>query len=162
MYLTPEELLAGKEMTFEIEIPHEILHPSVDAKAVPPKSNKKIKLRPLTVHDVQLIAKAARDDEVLTSVLMIQRSILEPPLKQNEVAELHSGLVRYLVDCINRISGLATGQEQIQQYIESPLVQAFFVLAKEFHWTPEQVKEMTVGQILGYLEMLNQGKKASL
>jgi hypothetical protein len=159
VYLTPEELLAGKEMTFEVEIPPEILQPSVDPKKNSAKANGKVKLRPLTVRDVQLIARAAKDDEVLISMLMIQRSVLEPPLKQNDIAEMHSGLVRFLVDCINRVSGLATSQEQIQQFVDSPLVQAFFVLAKEFHWTPEQVKEMTVGQILGYLELLNQRKK---
>jgi hypothetical protein len=38
-------------------------------------------------------------------------------------------------------------------------VRAFFVLAREFNWTPEQVKELTIAQILGYLEMLNQTKR---
>lgn len=160
MLVTPEELLAGKEMTFEVEIPPAVLHPSADGKAGTGEAAKTIQLRPLTVRDVQLIAKAAKDDEVLTSVLMIHRAVVEPQLKQNDIANMHGGLVRFLVDAINRISGLNTTEDEVQEIVESPLVRAFFVLAKEFHWTPQQVKEMTVGQILGYLELLNQTKKA--
>lgn len=159
MFITPEELLAGKEMTFEIEIPPEILQPTPDGKPTNGERGKKIKLRPLTVKDVQLIAKAAKNDEVLTSVLMIQQAVVEPKLKQNEIVDMHSGLVRFLVDCINHISGLSTTEDEIQEIAESPIVQAFFVLAKEFNWTPQQVKEMTIGQILSYLELLNQTKR---
>ena len=161
MLVTPEELLAGKEMTFEVEIPDQILNPSPDGKSVGTAKNKQIVVRPLTVKDVQLIAKGAKDDEVLTSVLMIQRAIVDPPLKQTDVANMHSGLIRFLVEVINRVSGLATSEDEIRQITESPIVQAFYVLAKEFGWTPEQIKEMTLAQILGYLDLLNQTKKLS-
>ncbi len=161
MFVTPEDLLAGGEMTYDIEIPPSILNPSLDGQPVEEKPEKKIKLRPLTVRDVQLIAKAAKGDEVITSVLMIQQAAVEPPLKQKDIANMHSGLVRFLVEQINQISGLSTTEEEIQEMTESPLVRAFFVLAKEFNWTPQQVKEMTVGQILGYLELLNQTKSNS-
>lgn len=161
MFITPEELLAGKEMTFEIEIPPEILYPTPDGKPPKGEPRKKIRLRPLTVKDVQLIAKAAKEDEVLTSVLMIQRAVVEPKLKQHEISDLPSGLVRFLIDRINHISGLSTTEDEMREITESPIVQAFFVLAKEFNWTPQQVKEMTVGQILSYLELLNQAKKTS-
>jgi hypothetical protein len=157
MFVTAEELLAGREMTFEIDIPAHILSPSLDTNANG-HEGKKIQLRPLTVKDVQLIAKGAKDDEVLTSVLMIQRSIVEPALKQSDIAGMHSGLVRFLVDAINRISGLSTTEDEMKGIVESPIVRAFFVLAKEFNWTPQQVREMTVGQILGYLELLHQTK----
>jgi hypothetical protein len=165
MFVTAEELLAGREMTFEVEIPAQILSPSLEnghgnghayQKDV---AAKKIQLRPLTVKDVQLIAKGAKDDEVLTSVLMIQKSVVEPALKQSDIAGMHSGLVRFLVDAINRISGLSTTEDEMKDIVESPIVRAFFVLAKEFNWTPQQVREMTVGQILGYLELLSQNKQ---
>ncbi len=159
MIITPEELLAGKELTYDVEVPQSVLAAG-DAR---PRSGeaKKIRLRPLTIKDVQLIAKAAQDDEVLTSVLMIHRAVIEPKLKQNEISELPGGLVRFLVEQINRISGLSAGEAELKEMTGSPIVQAFFVLAKEFNWTPQQVKQMTVGQIIGYLEMLNQAKKAS-
>src|SRR5262245_56121645 len=163
MFVTPEELLAGKEMTFDLEIPPSVLRPSLypapDGKNGAGGAAKKSQLRPLTVKDVQLISKAAKDDEVLVSALMIQRAVVEPQLKQNEIVNMHSGLVRFLVDAINRISGLSATEDEMREMIESPLVRAFFVLAKEFNWTPQQVKELTVGQILGYLEMLNQTKR---
>lgn len=159
MLVTPEELLAGKEIVFEVDIPSEILNPSPDGQSHDGKTGKKIKLRPLTVRDVQLIAKAAKDDEVLTSVLMIQKAVVEPKLKQNEIADMHSGLVSFLVDRINHISGLSTTEDEVKEIAESPIVQAFFILAKEFNWTPQQIKEMTVGQILSYLELLNQTKR---
>lgn len=158
MFVTAEELLAGREMTFEVEIPAQILSPSLE-NGHQETAGKKIQLRPLTVKDVQLIAKGAKDDEVLTSVLMIQKSVVEPALKQSDIAGMHSGLVRFLVDAINRISGLSTTEDEMKEIVESPIVRAFFVLAKEFNWTPQQVREMTVGQILGYLELLNQNKQ---
>ena len=163
MFVTAEELLAGREMTFEVEIPSQILSPSLENGRANGHANghegKKIQLRPLTVKDVQLIAKGAKDDEVLTSVLMIQKAVVEPALKQSDIAGMHSGLVRFLVDAINRISGLSTTEDEMKELVESPIVRAFFVLAKEFNWTPQQVREMTVGQILGYLELLNQNKQ---
>jgi hypothetical protein len=158
MFVTAEELLAGRELTFEIDIPAEILSPSLEKNRANGHEAKKIQLRPLTVKDVQLIAKGAKDDEVLTSVLMIQRAVVEPELKQSEIAGMHSGLVRFLVDAINRISGLSTTEDEMKEIVESPIVRAFFVLAKEFNWTPQEVKEMTVGQILSYLELLQQTK----
>jgi hypothetical protein len=154
MIITPEEMLAGRELTYDVEVPPSVL--SVQAK-----ETKKVRLRPLTIRDVQLIAKAAQDDEVLTSVLMIHRAMVEPKLKQNEIGDMPGGLVRFLVEQINRISGLSAGDQELKEMTSAPIVQAFFVLAREFNWTPQQVKQMTVGQIIGYLEMLNQSRKAS-
>jgi hypothetical protein len=160
MFITPEELLAGKEATYDVEIPESILRPGITSKQTNGGPEKKIKLRPLTVKDIQLIAKGAKDDEVLTSALMIQKAVVEPQLKQSQIADLHAGLVSFLVDQINHISGLSTTDEEMDQMTDSPIVQAFFLLAKEFNWTPDQVREMTVGQIIGYLEFLNQTKRA--
>lgn len=161
MYVSPEELMSGREMTYEVSIPPALLRPTPDGRPADGAAAKMIKLRPLTVRDVQLIAKAAKDDEVLTSVLMIQRSVVEPQLKQGEIADMHSGLVGFLVDHINRISGLSTTEDEVRELADAPIVRAFFVLAKEFNWTPQQVKEMTVGQVLGYLELLNQSKRTT-
>lgn len=159
MLITPEELLAGKELTYDVEVPASALAPGEERPRG--SEGKKIRLRPLTIKDVHLIARAAQDDEVLTSVLMIHHAVVEPKLKQSEIAEMPGGLVRFLVDRINRISGLSAGEEDAKEMAGSPIVQAFFVLAKEFNWTPQQVKQMTVGQIIGYLELLNQTRRPS-
>ena len=158
MFMTPEELLAGNTATYDVEIPTAVLRPAVDGPPVP-TLEKKVRLRPLTVKDIQLIARAAKDDEVLTSVLMIQKAMVEPALKQQQIADFHGGLVSFLVERINRVSGLTTREEELQAIADAPIVQAFFLLAKEFHWTPEQVRELTLGQVLGYLEFLNQSKR---
>ncbi|BBH71874.1 hypothetical protein ACTI_85590 [Actinoplanes sp. OR16] len=154
--VTAEDLLSGRDVTHDVVIPGDILFPALGPAGV--GQERTIRLRPLTVRDIQLIAKAARDDEVLTSVLMIQRAAVEPRLKQDQVAEMHSGLVGFLVVCINRISGLSTEADEVRQMADAPIVRAFYVLAKEFHWTPEQVRALTVGQVLGYLELLNQDR----
>jgi hypothetical protein len=165
LFVTPEELLAGSSVTFDVEIPAAVLTPDVELDASgarernAPAAPRKVRLRPLTVKDIQLIARAAKDDEVLTSVLMIQKSLVEPPLKQPQIQEFHGGLVSFLVERINRISGLATTESELQEIAGAPIVQAFFLLAKEFHWTPTQVRELTLGQVLGYLEFLNKTKR---
>jgi hypothetical protein len=158
MFITPEELLAGNSATFDVEIPASLLNSELEGGASRP-TERMIRLRPLTVKDIQLIAKAAKDDEVLTSVLMIQKAVVEPALKQNDIAALRSGLVSFLVDRINHISGLTTTDDELRAIADAPIVQAFFLLAKEFSWTPQQVRELTIGQIVGYLEFLNQGRK---
>jgi hypothetical protein len=160
MFITPEELLAGNAATFDVEIPASLLEHQRGG-AGPAEPARKVRLRPLTVKDIQLIARAAKDDEVLTSVLMIQKAVVEPTLKQQQIAELRGGLVAFLVDRINQISGLTTSQDELRAMSEAPIVQAFFLLAREFNWTPQQVRELTVGQIVAYLESLNDAKRGS-
>jgi hypothetical protein len=156
MLVTVDELLAGAGVTFDVELPASLLAPPPVHHAA---RGGRVRLRPLTVKDIQLIARAARDDEVLTSALMIQQAVVEPSLKAEQVAGLPGGLVRFLVERINQISGLSTDEDELREITDSPLVQAFFALAREFNWTPQQVRELTVGQVLGYLEMLNQARR---
>jgi hypothetical protein len=158
VFLTPEDLLAGKDAVVDVEIPGEVLRPAVDDGAEPVPGGR-VRLRPLTVSDVQLIAKAARDDEVLTSVLMIQRAVVEPHLERADVAAMHGGLVSFLVERINRISGLSSTDDDLRALAESPLAQALFVLAREFHWTPQQLRDLTVGEVLAYLEMTQESRE---
>jgi hypothetical protein len=150
---TPEELLAGSELTWDVEIPAALLRPSLDGAPVV-GTPRTVRIRPLTVRDVQLIAKAARTDEVLTSILMVQRAVVEPVLKDRDVAQMHGGLVHFLVSRINDVSGLTTRDDDLRVIADSPLVQAFVVLAREFGWTPDQVKDLTLAQLLGYIEVL--------
>lgn len=161
MFLSAEELMAGREVTYDVDVPRELLQPDPDSPRPTEASGRTVRLRPLTVKDIQLIAKAARDDEVLTSVLMIQRAVVEPTLKQADITQMSSGLVRFLVERVNRISGLSATDDELRELAGSPIVQAFFVLAREFHWTPEEVRGLTVGQILGYLELVGRTRGAT-
>ncbi len=149
--LTAEELLAGSALTFEVEVPAEILRPAGGGAAKGPAS---VRLRPLTVRDLQLIARAAKENDSLVAALMVQRALVEPELSVQQVSGLHAGLVEFLVEEINRISGITASAEQISEARRSPLVKATYVLAKEFGWTPEQVGQLTLAQVLLHLEML--------
>jgi hypothetical protein len=156
---TPEELLAGSEMTYDIEIPPMLLRPTPDGAPVVGVP-RRVRIRPLTVRDVQLIAKAAKADEVLTSVLMVQRAVVEPALKERDIVQMHGGLVHFLVERINHVSGLTTSDDDLRAIADSPLVQAFVVLAREFGWTPDDVKRLTLAQLLAYLEVLGRAPQS--
>ncbi len=144
--LTADQLLAGGTLTHEITVPSELL---TQAEAV----GLRVNLRPLTVSDLQRISKAARSDNNLSALLMIQKAMVNPSLKIDQVAQLSAGLATFLVDNINRISGINTPRDELAELVQAPLAKACFILAREFGWTPEEVSGMTIGQILLYLEM---------
>ena len=155
MTLSPAELLAGGTVTHDVEIPASVLRPGDDSA----DTTGQVTVKPLSVKDVQLILKAGKDDEVLISALMIQQALAEPKVGLEDVQRMHSGLVQYLVDRINEISGLTVPSQCLAQTISAPLTKACFILAKEFGWTPQQVSELTIGQVMLYLEMLRDDKQ---
>lgn len=155
MALTAEELLAGSELTHSVEIPVGLLN----GKGTSPM-DMRVSLKPLTVQALQRIGKAAREDETLSATLMIQQALVEPGLKFEQVSQLPAGLARFLVEQINRISGIDTPRDALEELVQAPLAKACFVLAKEFGWTPEEVSGMTIGQILLYLEMVHRQSEA--
>ena len=145
MTLTSEELLAGGAVEHEIEIPAAQLGPEILSRTV--------RVRPLSVRDLQVIAKAAKEDESLSAALMIQRALVEPPMKLEEAQRLPAGIARHLVERINAVSGVDLPRDALEEMVQAPLAKACFVLAKSFGWTPEEVSGMTIGQILLFLEM---------
>jgi hypothetical protein len=155
-YLSSDELLAGAALTHDIEIPAAVLGPADPAKA----GVRKVRMRPLAVRDLQRATKAARDDDSLLSVLMLKEAMVEPALSLDQVHGLQAGLARFLLQELNRISGLAMDDDTLAGAVEAPLASACFILAREFGWSPQEVGELTMGQILLYLEMLGQGRRA--
>lgn len=148
MTLTADELLAGGELTHEVELPADLWNGNGNAA-----SGRRVELRPLTVRALQRIAKAARDDEELSAALMIREALVEPALQLDQVAKLPAGLARFLVEKINEVSGISTPRDALEELVQAPLARACFVLAREFGWTPEEASGMTVGQMLLYVEM---------
>ena len=151
--LSAEELLAGGSLTFEVEVPAEVLDPAEGAGNGAPTT---VRLRPLTVRDLQLISRAAKESDSLTATLMVQRALVEPEMSVAQASTMHVGLVQFLLRQVNRISGIATTSEQLSGTAEAPLAKAAFVLAQEFGWTPQQVNELTLGQVLLHLQMLKE------
>lgn len=155
--LSAEELLAGSGITFEVPVPPEILRPGAQGTA---DALSVVRLRPLTIADLQLITRAAKEADALMATLMVQRALIEPALSVPQVAGLHVGLVEFLLSEVMRISGMAVSEPQLRAAIEAPLAKAAHVLAREFGWTPPQVSELTLGQILVHLQMLEQEAQA--
>jgi hypothetical protein len=87
---------------------------------------------------------------------MVQRALVEPEMSVAQASAMHVGLVQFLLGQVNRISGIATTTEQLSGAVEAPLAKAAFVLAQEFGWTPHQVNELTLGQVLLHLQMLKE------
>lgn len=145
MALTAEELLAGSALTHEVALPAGLLGDE--------QLSGTVTLRPLTVRDVQRIARAAKEDRELAAGLMIQQALLDPPVTADQAGQLPAGLARFLVDAINEHSGIDTPRDRLGELVQAPLAKACFVLADEFGWTAEDVSAMTIGQILMYLEM---------
>lgn len=158
MPLSVEELLAGGSLTHTIEIPEKVLYPNGNPKQQE-KREHTVTIRPLTLKDIQLIHKASKDNPVLSSSLMLQHTLVEPKLKLEQINSMHSGLLSFLVSKVSQISGLSIAGDTLTSLVQAPLARTCFIMAKEFGWTPQEVSEMTIGQILLYLEMINESSK---
>jgi hypothetical protein len=150
--VSAEELLAGSALTYEIEIPADVLRPGTKDQSQ--NGHNTVRLRPLTVADLQIISRAAKESDSLLATLMVQRALVEPEMTVAQVAAAHAGLVEFLLGEVNRISGISTSRQQILEAREAPLAKAAFILAQEFGWTPQQVSELTLGQVILHLQML--------
>jgi hypothetical protein len=162
--LSTEDLLAGSRLSFDIELPPDVLNPvadrpGADNRSAPVKTGK-VRLRPLTMADLQIISRAARDNDSLLAVLMVQKSLQEPALTVAEVSGLHLGLMKYLLDQVHQISGLDSDNRRLSDMAEEPMARAAFLLSQEFGWTPQQISELTLGQILLHLQMMNNRESA--
>ena len=146
-----EELLLGGRGTHAVTVPRDVLSPAEPGLTDGPVT---VELRPLVLADVQRLQRAAHDDRALMSVLMVQQAMVSPTVTLEQVNAMHCGLVEFLVGEVNRISGLRMGRDELDEVIRAPLARACFELARHFGWTPDECADLTVGQILVYLEML--------
>lgn len=153
--MTADELLAGSALTYEVAVPARLLASGGEA------TGGTVRLRPLTVHDLQLIARAAKERDALAGALMVQASLVDPPLSVAQVGSLQVGLLQFLLGEVNRISGISADPASVQDAAEDPLVRAAFLLSREFGWTPDQVGALTLGQVLLHLQMLKEQKAAN-
>lgn len=147
--LTAADLLAGADAVRDVEVPADLLG---GLPATP--ADRRVRLQPLTVNDLRLVARAARDNDELTAALMVQRSLVEPALTARDVSRMPVGLLQFLLREVNAISGITASEEQIARAIEDPLAQAAFRLSQAFGWTPEQIGKLTMGEVLAHLQLL--------
>lgn len=151
--LSAEELLAGSTLAFEVEVPQHVLRPGENGP-IASAPERKVRLRPLTVADLQTISRAATENDSLVATLMVQQALTEPEMSVAQVSAMHLGLMQFLLNEVTRISGMTATAEQVASAADAPLAKAAFVLAREFGWTPDQVNALTLGQILLHLELL--------
>lgn len=149
--LTADELLAGAALTYRVAVPPHLLPPDGVATEVV--------LRPLVLADVVRLHRAAGEDGELASTLMVQQALLEPALSLEQVHRLPAGLAEFLLGEVNRVSGLSLDSDELADAVHAPLARACFVLSREFGWTPDRCAELTVGQVLMYLELLGRGER---
>ena len=155
--LSADDLLAGAAATYTINVPAAVLQPAGAAGSGPGSTAShggQVTLRPLTVRDVQRVAQAAKEQRLVSGVLMVQQALVAPKLTVEQAGSLSAGLLQFLLDQVNRISGLTVQDDDLDSALKAPLTRACFVLAREFGWTPAECAELTLGQILLYLEML--------
>ena len=154
--LTADELLAGSELTFEVALPADLAPAGAGQGAGGNGSGGggRVRLRPLTVNDLQIISRAARESDALTATLMVQRALVEPEMTIAQVGSMPVGLLHFLLGRVNEISGLKATAEEIASAGREPIARAAHVLAREFGWTPDDVNQLTVGQMLLHLDMV--------
>ncbi len=145
--LDAQDLLAGSATIHDVRVPGEILRPG----AQPLEEDGLVKMRPLDVATLTLVSRAAREDTSLIPLLMIKESLVEPVLGLDQIRRMHAGLVYFLAERVNLISGLGKEDEALEGTASSPLGQTHILLAKHFGWTPEQVSQLTPGQVAVYL-----------
>lgn len=145
--LSPQELLTGSRIVHDVLVPREILAPGEQDGV----EGGLVRLKPLNVTVLTLISRASREDPVLIPLLMIKEAMVEPVLTLDQLRQMHIGLIHFLVGKVNLISGLAEGGEALDEAAGSPLGQTHILLAKHFGWTPEQVGQLTPGQVAIYL-----------
>ncbi len=92
-------MLINLNETATVKIPAEILAP-IDGEL------QEVKIKPLSMHSFQLIAKAAKDDHSLVPLLMIKESVVEPSLSIHEIRSMKVGLVSFLIKEIKKESGI--------------------------------------------------------
>ena len=161
--LSAEDLLAGGTLHFDVVLPPNIVRPGaplptdddpVNELSAGGANTDSVRLKPLTVNDLQLIARAAKESDDLAATLMVHRSLVTPEMNVGQVAAMHAGLLQFLLSKVQEISGITIAREDIDTAVADPLAKAAFVLAREFGWTPQQVNDLTLGQILLNLKML--------
>jgi hypothetical protein len=149
--LSAQDLLSGSRLTHDIEIPARVLHPRVGEAGGAAETDMIVRMRPLSVGTLALISRASREDVSLIPLLMIKEALIEPIVSLEQVRQMHIGLVHFLVTQAYLISGLSEQGDTVQDAAQSANGAAYLLLAKHFGWTPEQVSQLTPGQVAVYL-----------
>jgi len=144
--LTADALLAGADATEIVELPERLLPQA--------EGDRQVRLRPLTVRDLRLIARASKENEDLTAALMVRQALVEPTLTLEQLGQLPAGAMQFLLREVNRLSGITATEDEILAELEDPLVRASLMLSREFGWTPDEIGRLTLGETMLHIAAL--------
>src|SRR3954452_23385762 len=119
--LTADALLASGSATHAVSIPASLLR---GGAADDTANAGEVTLRPLLVRDVDRVVRASREQRVLASVLMVQQALVAPKMTVEQVGDLPAGVVQFLADRVNAISGLSMNEDELEQVVRAPLSKA--------------------------------------
>ena len=143
--LSADDLLAGAAAEHEVEIPVALL---------PEADDRRVAIRALTVRDLKLIARAAKENEDLAGALMVRQALVTPSLSLEQLGALPAGLMQFLLREVNRVSGITASEGEVLDALEDPLVRASVMLSQELGWTPEEVGRLTLGETMLHVAAL--------
>ena len=153
MRLSADDLLLGAHAPHTVQVPDSVLRPGGATPATRTGGSGR-------TGSADGAGEGA-DGEPMTVVLrplMVAQAMVEPAVTVDEVQSMHAGLVEFLIDQVNRISGLRLPADELAEQVQTPLAKACFLLSREFGWTPDECAGLTLGQVLLYLEMLGRGE----
>ena len=155
--LTAEELLAGSALTFEIEVPAHVLRPGERLDGRANAAGRTVRLRPLTVADLQLDLAGGQGERLAAGTLMVQRALVEPAMSVPRSTALHVGLVGIPPAQVNRISGIdATSAELAEAEGRAAGAGRPSSSRASSAGRREEIGELTLGQVLLHLQMLDE------
>ncbi len=125
-FLRADELLAGSRLQYEVAVPAALVQAGAAGTL------GQVRLRPLTVADLQLITRAARANEGLVAALMVRAAVEEPQLTMAQVNAMPIGLMEFLLAEVNRVSGLAMAPQALEAAAAAPIARAAHLLARQF------------------------------
>jgi hypothetical protein len=100
--VTADDLLAGADATYRVEVPAEVVKPGGESGG----KSIVVHLKPITIGGFQLILKAAKEDAAMIPLLLIKEALVEPAMNLQQIQRMHLGLVEFLVQHIRDISGM--------------------------------------------------------
>ena len=72
-----------------------------------------------------------------------------------------AALLERRLERINDVSGISTTADQLAAAVDAPISKATFLLAERFGWTPQEVGELTLGQVLLHLRLIRDAAPAT-
>src|SRR5260370_17401531 len=108
--LSAEDLIGSGSATHTVKVPAALLKPEENAEGGARGFAGEVTLRPLLVRDLERVARAAQEQRVLASVLMVQQALGAPRLTVEQVGSLPAGVVQVLSARVTRLSGLTIAE----------------------------------------------------